>query len=222
MESPTHAFSLLPGLEFFREGWADKGFTYTWIRDRFLVAGKEFYQEMKLSKEEQRELMRRLSIYGETASSASVEMFTALCPQVPKHDLAAFLHRTLPLVPADKCKAVLQKLLSPWTDKVVMPSSMPDFISSEEIQRLAKAQIKANIDRHMAVAARAKELKLAPTACLFADTNWSQSYFAFVVHPVTLDLEVWKSDRTGCLASPILLVKSWLGKGKDFTWTMFF
>ncbi|MGH7889088.1 MAG: hypothetical protein ACRENF_00890, partial [Thermodesulfobacteriota bacterium] len=221
IESPTHAFSLLPGAEFFRNGWVDEGFTYTWIRDLFLIPGKAFFQEMQFSREEQRELMKRLSIYGDTAPSASVETFGNLCPQVPKNDLAAFLYRTVPLIPADQCKAVLQKLLSPWTDKIVMPPSLPDFISSEEIQLLAKAQIKANIDPHMAVAARAKELKLAPTACLFADTNWPQGYFAFVVHPLTLALEVWKSDRTGCRAFPIPLVKSWLGKGKDFTWALF-
>ena len=102
-----------------------------------------------------------------------------------------------------------------------MPSEMPDFLSSQEIQELAKAQIRpgidGDIDRHAKIAARAQGLKLAPTACMFADTNWPEGYFAFVIHPITLELEVWKSDLIGSFASPLPLVKTWLGKGKEFT-----
>jgi hypothetical protein len=216
MESPTHVFSLLPGSPLFKEGWTDEGFTYTWIRDKFLLPGKEFYSSMRLSTAEQQELMRRLSIEGKTFSSATIEMFCKQCPQIPENDLAAFLYRTLPLVPAAKCKAVLQKLSG--TDH--LPSSLPDFLSSEEVQQLAKALIKSDVDRHALVAARAQELKLAPMACIFADTNWPQSYFAFVIHPISLNLEVWKSDKTGALAVPLPLVKTWLGKGKEFSWNI--
>ncbi len=217
MESATHAFSLLPAL--FKEAWLDEGFTYTWIRDRFLLPGKEFYSEMRLSSEEQQELMHRLSIKGEIFSSASIETFCAQCSQIPEHDLAAFLYRTLPLISASESKAVLQKLSG--VDHVILPSPMPDFFSSQEIQLLAKAQIRSDIDRHAKVAARAQELKLAPTACLFADTNWSQGYFAFVIHPISLNLEVWKSDKTGTLAAPLPVIKTWLGKGKDSVWTVY-
>jgi hypothetical protein len=219
MESPTHVFSLLPGLPLFKKGWADEGFTYTWVRDQFLLPGKEFYSSMQLSPDEQRELMRRLSIKGDVSSSATIEMFCAKCPQIPEKDLAAFLYRTLPLVPAAHCKAVLQKLLE--NDYPVIPSQLPDFLSSQEIQQLAKAQITTDIDRHANIAARAAELKLAPTACIFADTNWPQGYFAFVIHPITLNLEVWKSDKIGSLAAPLPLVKTWLGKGKEFAWTLY-
>ena len=216
MESPTHVFSFLPGLKLFKEGWMDEGFTYTWIRDRFLLPGKEFFSSMRLSPAEQKELMRRLSLEGEVSSSATIEVF---CSKFPEKELAAFLYRTLPLIPGDQCKTVLQKLLE--TDHPVMPSELPDFLSSQEIQEIAKAQIRSDIDRHAKIAARAQELKLAPTACIFADTNWSEGYFAFVIHPITLNLEVWKSDLTGSFASPLPLVKTWLGKGKEFTWNIY-
>jgi len=217
MESATHAFSLLPA--FFKEAWLDEGFTYTWIRDKFLLPGKEFYSEMKLSSDEQRELLRRLSIEGEIFSSASIETFSAQCPQIPPDELAAFLYRTLPLIPASQSKAVLQKLSG--VEEIILPASLPDFFSSQEIQLLAKAQIKTDIDRHAKVAARAQELKLAPKACLFADTNWSQGYFAFIIHPISLNLEIWKSDKTGTRATPLPIIKTWLGKGKDFTWRVY-
>ncbi|MBS0649299.1 MAG: hypothetical protein JSS10_08770 [Verrucomicrobia bacterium] len=217
IESPTHAFAILPAL--FKEGWLDQGFTYTWIRDRFLLPAKEFYHGIKLSSEEQRELMRRLSIEGELFSSASIEMFSAQCSKIPEHELAAFLYRTLPLIPASQSKAVLQKLSG--VEDIILPSSMPEFFSSQEIQLLAKAQISSDIDRHLKVADRARELKLAPPACLFADTNWSQGYFAFVVNPISLNLEIWKTDAAGTLSAPLPLIKTWLGKGKQFVWHIY-
>ncbi len=99
IESPTHIFSLLPGLPFFREGWLDPGFTYTWIRDKFL--------------------------------------------------------------------------------------------------------------------------KSASPVCVFADTNWPNGYFAFVVNPATSNLEIWKTDKEGRFGEPVPLVKTWMGKGKEFSWTIY-
>ncbi len=219
MESSTHAFSLLPGFSLFKEGWTDEGFTYTWIRDSFLLPGKEFYSGIKLSSEEQLELLRRLSIEGKVFSSASLETFCSHITEISQTELAAFLYRTLPLVPAHQCKTVLQKLSG--AEHVVLPSPLLDFLSSQEIQMLAKSQVKLDVDRHAYVAARAQELKLAPTSCLFADTNWSQGYFAFVIHPITLNLEVWKTDKIGSQGTPLPVVKTWLGKGKEFAWTIF-
>jgi hypothetical protein len=219
MQSATHAFSLLPGLSPFKTGWIDEGFTYTWIRDTFLLPAKEFYSEMKLSTDEQQELLRRLSIEGDIFSSASIETFCSHITKIPQHELAAFLYRTLPLVPASQCKTVLQKLTG--RKDVLLPNSLPDFLSSQEIQMVAKSQLRLDADPHAYVAARAQELKLAPAACLFADTNWSEGYFAFVIHPITLNLEVWKTDKTGTIGFPLPVVKTWLGKGKDFAWTIF-
>ncbi len=38
---PTHAFSLIPGAETFREGWEDPGFSYTWVRDHLIQPSKK-------------------------------------------------------------------------------------------------------------------------------------------------------------------------------------
>ena len=42
MYSPTHAFLLKPGLSSFKDGWLDKGFTYTWIRDHVIDPAKKY------------------------------------------------------------------------------------------------------------------------------------------------------------------------------------
>ncbi len=45
MQSPTHAFLFKPGISPFRDGWQDRGFTYTWVRDNFLIPMQEFYDK---------------------------------------------------------------------------------------------------------------------------------------------------------------------------------
>jgi hypothetical protein len=165
---------------------------------------------MRLSREEQSELMRRFFLQGDTTAFSSVEAFSARFQQ----PLEALLYKTLPLISADRCKAVLQKLLG--TDRISLPS-LPPFLSSQEVQLLAKT----HLESHEIVAARAQELRLAPAPCIFADTNWPNSYFAFVINPSTSALEIWKTDKTGTAGTPLPLIKSWLGKGKDFIWTIY-
>jgi len=53
MYSPVHAFLFKPGLRPFIEGWLDKGFTYTWVRDNVILPGQLAYEERPLSREDQ-------------------------------------------------------------------------------------------------------------------------------------------------------------------------
>jgi len=42
---PTHAFTLLPGSEKFRQGWEDLGFSYTWVRDHLILPSKKLLDQ---------------------------------------------------------------------------------------------------------------------------------------------------------------------------------
>ena len=53
MYSPTHAFLLKPGLSPFKEGWLDKGFTYTWIRDQVIEPGRQVFEKVRLDRDGQ-------------------------------------------------------------------------------------------------------------------------------------------------------------------------
>jgi hypothetical protein len=64
MYSPTHAFLLKPGLSPFKEGWLDKGFTYTWIRDQVIEPGKKYYSAIRLDSQTQTLLASKV-IQGE-------------------------------------------------------------------------------------------------------------------------------------------------------------
>ena len=41
MAGPTHSFVLRPDLPLFKEAWLDDGFTYTWVRDRLIIPGRQ-------------------------------------------------------------------------------------------------------------------------------------------------------------------------------------
>lgn len=194
-QSPTHVCLLLPGMPTFFEAWNDRGFTYTWIRDEWMEPARRFYLDQKLTKEHQRELYRRLKIEGPLKPSMTVQEFAGEIKQIPAGILAAFLFQTLPLVSAEQCQALLQT------------TKTPSFLSSAELFELMGG------DRE-----DMRALKLAPPLFLFADTNWPEGYFSFVINPITLQLEVWKTDLAGVTGAPLPLVKTWFGKD---AWSIF-
>jgi hypothetical protein len=176
----------------FYHAWNDPSFTYTWIRDQWMAPARQFYLDQTLSKEEQRELYRRLKTDGPLQTSITLEAFARQLPHIPSDILGPFLFRTLPLTP--------------------QPTS---FLSSEELfQTLYQASPTSSPD---AIRATMRQRKLAPSTFLFADTNWPDGYFSFVLHPITLQLEIWKTDRAGVTGTPLPLINTWLGD----TWSIF-
>lgn len=59
--SPSHAYLLKPGFSPFCDAWQDNGFTYTWVRDRYIEPAVAFWSAQFLSRSDQRELLARLS-----------------------------------------------------------------------------------------------------------------------------------------------------------------
>ncbi len=225
MHSPKHAFSLQPGRDLFKQGWQDSSFTYTWVRDHIVVPMQSFYAGMLLSPQEQEALLEKASISSRAHGTLQVSEFYQILVEknVPNPD--SFLYRSLPLTPKDGCKAALQLLLKPWTNKVELPESLPSYLSSEELCSLAKLNLAkqkfAHLDIHLLVIEQARALNLAPTPCLFADTNWPNNYFAFIVNPGTEELELWRTDRTGCTGYPMTAWKSWLDGTEKLPWVVY-
>lgn len=60
MHSPTHAFNLKPGIELFREAWQNDAFTYTWVRDHFVLPMERVPEYMFLDEEMMTFLMEHL------------------------------------------------------------------------------------------------------------------------------------------------------------------
>lgn len=49
MQSPTHAFTLKPGMSLFKEGWQTDAFTYTWVRDNLIQPRENFIEQLRLN-----------------------------------------------------------------------------------------------------------------------------------------------------------------------------
>lgn len=65
---------------------------------------------------------------------------------------------------------------------------------------------------------RAKKL-LPPMPLIFADSNWVKDYFAFVISPVSQELELWSVNAYGTEGRPITSWKMWVnGSRKDRQW----
>jgi hypothetical protein len=56
----------------------------------------------------------------------------------------------------------------------------------------------SNLDLDAKLSKQAQCLNLeAPPPLVFADTNWPQSYFSFLVNPATLQIELWRTNKLG-------------------------
>lgn len=200
MTSPSHAFSLLPGQELFRQGWEDRGFTYTWVRDQIVLPRKEFYEAIRLNAQEQfyliDELANRLPLlqghelrrqYEPSHKPLSIAAFRQKLPPSPYID--AFLFEMLPLSEGPIGR-------KPLHDQIIASSAL---CQSEDLHE--------------------KLATLKPL--IFADSNWSKFYFSFVVNPCNGQLELWRTDRIGLTGAPMVEWEPFLTGALKDPWGIF-
>jgi hypothetical protein len=250
MYSPTHAFVLHPGWSLLDQGWQDEGFTYTWIRDRIVLPGKNFYETMLLSKGEQVYLAEQLllelnlseshrfrSRFTPSSKPSRISAFRDLLvacvepPQIEKID--AFLYKMLPLFSSNEWKTAVIALLSDLFDAKKMLNEYPEisdrWVSAKMIKDTAKAlflrkngSCQSSLDLHAYIAHKAQELGFSsPGVLLFADTNWTNYAFAFVVNPGSSQLELWRTDFTGSEGFPMHHWKSFYDGTQRMAWGVY-
>lgn len=263
MASPSHAFLLQPTLDFFRDGWKEEGFTYTWVRDQVFLPSHEFFSKMTLGKKEQQLLIDQFSSQLPALLSHQLQKryvltqepikIVAFRNQVLEHLLSAagsiasqlkqafadridaFLYQTLPIVPGRDFKILVKRLFADrFTDKVqTVLASLPDapepLMTGKSVKEAALAcwikaheRIGYDFDLHQHVAKHARFINLAvPTPLLFADTNWVNFYFGFVVNPGTGRLELWRLDRTATQGMPMSSWQHWINGTDKKTWSVY-
>lgn len=195
MTSPTHAFSLLPGQELFRQGWEDPGFTYTWVRDQIIQPRLDFYHD--LEPYEQLLLLQELGYPFPATSSLSIFSFRSKLPPDPTID--AKLYELLPILMPEQ----MEKIFNELGIKEKPPAS-PTFRRHFHDLAISFLTPIANSDLHLEVAQLFERKKLSPPRpVLFADTNWSKFYFSFLVNPSTRELELWRMDKIGLTGAPM-------------------
>jgi hypothetical protein len=247
ISSPTHAFILYPGLELIQEGWQENLFTYSWVRDRIIKPGQEFYNAQTLSPAEQSFLVESLekklpasfanSLKSTISlSSTPIPLFRDLLGKILPVDLIdSFLHETLPLTQGTDWKKAVQTLLQDLDCKTLstLLESFPDipcaFFSAKTLKTLAKAfymlekdSFLFSFDLHQHIEKKAIKSGLSPpSTILFADTNWTSQYFGFVVNPGTNQLELWRLDRTGASGAKMSIWQRFLDGTDHSPWNVY-
>ncbi len=135
--------------------------------------------------------------------------------------LCSFLYRSLPLVHADAASKALYGLVyekvgaqaSEIIDEIDF--SQQEYLTAEVIKEIAKGILFLSLEKHGShfdfdeyVSLKAEQMGLsAPLPLVFADSNWSQNKFAFVVSPFSEQVELW---RTPGLVTEGIRMSSWL------------
>lgn len=165
-------------------------------------------------------------------------------PILDADEVDSFLYRTLPLTRdyqiKDRLRELFQDLpttndaiVNAWMaiyDKLASETTTPPAINAQQFRELALSIITLHSDSTTApinwldeVARACQKLGFAiPRPIFFADTNWVTDFFAFVINPGTLKLELWRTDITGTKGNPMTHWKQWVdGSRRDLTWGVY-
>jgi hypothetical protein len=229
MTSPTHAFSLLPGA--IKEGWQGNEFTYTWVRDRLVAPAREFYANTALSPLEQQflcaEFCKRHALSLEISFRQTLTvgewrlLLSELLPSPQWIDLLdGFLVASLPLTPLSAWKETARSLFPEGFIPLREPTA--PFLTGDAWLQLVPEGSCLKADLYRSLRERAIQAGLTPrTTLVFADTNWSTYFFAFVFNPGTDRLELWRTDAAGWRGVPMSSWAPWLNGESRKTWTLF-
>ena len=216
MYSPTHAFTFRPGLSPFKEGWADKNFSYTWARDHALIPGKVFYEKFEIDEFLQELLAEKFlqEHFPNRAKALKMEFscqtqFLSLISfrsyltdflsfYVPNQagledQIDGFLRSAFPILkPYDLQK--LRDILSEKTKSSLKKEANRPFCFLEAYKTLY-ALLPPSPCNYDLLDETFLNLKLSPPPLLlFADTNWSDNYFGMGYNPGLGDLDLYRTD----------------------------
>lgn len=247
MHSPSHAFSLRPALPLFQQGWQDKGFTYTWVRDHLEFPAREFYDKVTVSAKEQRMLVEEyaktlpyhfaatfIKDFFPTELPAFIDEFrnnllVSLERAAHTHDIAArelfeesldhFLYNSFPI----STRKQVQLLLESDVDLE------GEFFTSKIVLQIAllffiKKQGSIILPKELfeSVVERGRAQGLfPPTPLIFADTNWPDFYFAALYCPGTKKVELFRTDIYGLSAVPMRNWDPFFKGDPSLLWTVY-
>ncbi|MBX3718334.1 MAG: hypothetical protein KF898_01645 [Parachlamydiales bacterium] len=147
----------------------------------------------------------------------------------------SFLYQTLPIVPGREFKVILRRLFGDRFDEKISEAmqafaDVPSpLMTGKMIKEAAKfCWIKAyqkigySFDLHQHIAQHARFLNISPpTPFIFADTNWANFYFGFVINPGTGRLELWRVDRTASQGMPMSSWQHWINGADKKNWSVY-
>jgi hypothetical protein len=154
-------------------------------------------------------------------------MLFSMLPLFPRAELRERLkklYEAIPEIAQERREALLQVLdqCTRYTLETIVDASQLQDIAKGLIC-LTFAETTSEIDYHALIAAAAQKLGYALQAPLiFADTNWVEEDFGFVVNPGNGNLELWRCDPIGREGHPMSSWEQWLnGSRRDITWGIY-
>lgn len=248
--SPTHAFIVRPGWEPFAQGWQTSAYTYSWVRDHWVVPCEAFWDTIWLEKEHKCLLIKQLcqkfpSGYRPIVRGAlknlptnrmrvgdfrervleilSYEKWVGASLSVLEETFDQLLYETLPFVENDAVQDLLERIFDtmvevsadlktqlmqacraekPIKENIVSASVLQQLASSLLIKVLG--QTRTHIFYTKSIVNAMRKLKLyPPSPVIFADPNWPDQTFGFVVNPGTSKLQLWLLDALGTHGRPM-------------------
>lgn len=164
-------------------------------------------------------------------------------PVLSKEAIDGLLFELLPFTNADDVIPRLKELLLPLpglqTHQEGLVHAIEEAqrlmgsersITAKQLRDLCKAVLcsalgttSTSYDYSFLIAERARELGYAmPVSLRFADTNWVNDYFAFMVNPGNGTLELWRVNREATKGFSMTSWDIWLnGSHKDRTWGVY-
>ena len=99
------------------------------------------------------------------------------------------------------------------------------YFGLRDVYEMAKAKLLQKrglaisaIDCDREISEKMEQLGLKPPLILFADTNWSDWFFGFVLNPATNALELWRLNRNGTQGFPMADWKEWSSPTNTLPW----
>ncbi len=194
MTSPTHAFSLLPFHPYFEEFLQDDSYPYTWIKERLLEPGQHFFE-----------------LHRSQIESVDPSWLYANLPLFPSSEMIKRAQKVLKELQID-CHIEPSNISEQWCGAKDLFSFIAQLLTRHKIHRPMQRLI-IDTMRSLGYA--------APQPVIFADTNWEHWYFAFLVHPITLQLDLWCVDEWGIEGFPLLAWQKWWNGGAKEMWTIY-
>ncbi|MDN3505598.1 MAG: hypothetical protein P0S95_08495 [Rhabdochlamydiaceae bacterium] len=228
LETPSHAALLMPHMPLFAQGWKEKGFTYTWLRDEVIEPGKDFYQSVILNRDEQEFLFTQLleknslEISHEISREFSMEkvinlkkwsdkvikFFIQLHFQATREQLdemiQGFLASALPIFNEQDIMKIVAKYPSLFGEVEVSGfTTYSSLCNLLKFQMVKHGHFDLCMEERIVTILRDEGFSLPPTLFV-ADTNWTPFYFTFQTNPVSLEFELWRSSLCRLNCSPML------------------
>jgi hypothetical protein len=158
-------------------------------------------------------------------------------------EIDSVLYTQLPLLPYSQLRIsvykILEHILTTSTqqrqqlmrlyDSLTPTISEAQLLTPQQVQSICqglfmldRAKVTSDVDIAWLVRDAMRQLGLAmPAPVIFADTNWVQEYFGFLVNPGTCELGLWRVDYLGSEGAPMTRWKQWMHNTPSLPWSIY-